>query len=146
MKHKHNAGFSLIEILVAIVLLGAIVVPTCTSLVMSVRMNARTEEMLQAQLAVSSAVEILMAEGIDPDRVRTEADAKDYDWIEVNINGVKDWADQLPEVSVKTKKGKTVTVNNEETVLYYEVTVADNENLVSVTTFIRADAEEGGTE
>ena len=64
MKHKGNGGFSLIECLVAIVLLGAMVVPTCTALVMSIKINDKTDQMLQAQLAVSSAVEILMAEGI----------------------------------------------------------------------------------
>ena len=64
MKNKHNAGFSLIEVLVAIALLGIIVVPTCSGLLLSIRMNAKTEELMQSQLAVSSAVETLMAEGI----------------------------------------------------------------------------------
>ena len=64
MDNKHNAGFSLIEVLVAIVILAAIVVPTCSSLVISHRMNAKTEQLMQAQLDVSSAVETLMAEGI----------------------------------------------------------------------------------
>ena len=64
MKQNRNGGYSLIEILLAIVLLGAIMVPTCTSLVMSIKINDRTDEMMQAQLAVSSAVETLMAEGI----------------------------------------------------------------------------------
>lgn len=64
MKHKHNAGFTLIEVLVAITLLGIIVVPTCSGLLLSIRMNAKTEELMQSQLAVSSAVETLMAEGI----------------------------------------------------------------------------------
>lgn len=63
MKQRYNEGFSLIESLVAIVLLGALVVPICTSLIMSHRINAKTEQMLQDQLAVSSAVETLMAEG-----------------------------------------------------------------------------------
>ena len=50
MKNKYNAGFSLIEVLVAIVILAAIVIPTCSSLVLSHRMNAKTEELMQAQL------------------------------------------------------------------------------------------------
>lgn len=69
---KRNGGFSLIETLVSIVILGAMVVPTCTALVMTVKLNDKTEKMLQAQLAVSSTVETLMAEGIsgeiDPER------------------------------------------------------------------------------
>lgn len=60
MRHsKHNGGFSLIEILVAMVLLGLIVVPITSSLLVSHRINAKTEQLLQAQLAVSSAAEIL---------------------------------------------------------------------------------------
>ena len=61
---KHNEGFSLVETLVAITVLAIIVVPTCTSMVMSVRMNAKAKTLMQAELAVSSAVETLMAEGI----------------------------------------------------------------------------------
>lgn len=64
MKPKHNEGFSLVEIMVAIALLGLLVVPTCTSLLMAIQINTRTDDMRQAQLAVSSAVETLMAEGI----------------------------------------------------------------------------------
>lgn len=62
---KNNGGFSLIEVLVAIVILAAVVIPTCSALVMSHRLNAETDKLMKAQLAVSSAVETLMAEGID---------------------------------------------------------------------------------
>lgn len=47
MKQNRNGGYSLIEILLAIVLLGAIMVPTCTSLVMSIKINDRTDEIMQ---------------------------------------------------------------------------------------------------
>lgn len=141
MKQKHNAGFSLIEILVAIVLLGAIVVPTCTSLVMSVRMNARTEEMMQAQLAVSSAVETLMAEGIDPDRVKTYPNGESYGWVKVTINGVEETIDQFPELTINAVAG-----TDDSEVPYYQVTVTDNEGLVSVTTYIRADTTPAPTD
>ena len=73
MKNKHDQGFSLVEILVAIVILTAFVVPTCSALVMTARMNEKTDDLMKAQLAVSSAVETLMAEGIpekdDPDGI-----------------------------------------------------------------------------
>ena len=55
-KHNSTAGFSLIEVLVAITILGLVVVPIGSSLVLSFRLNARSEQMLQAQLAVSGAV------------------------------------------------------------------------------------------
>lgn len=64
MKKAKNGGYSLVEVLVAIALLAIITIPTYTCLVLSVRLNAKTDEMLKAQLAVSSAVETLMAEGI----------------------------------------------------------------------------------
>ena len=46
-------------------ILALVVVPLCTGLVMSVRMNAKADALLQAQLAVSSEIEKLMATGID---------------------------------------------------------------------------------
>ena len=93
---KRNAGFSLIETLVSIVILGAMVVPTCTALVMSIRLNDKTEKMLQAQLAVSSAVETLMAEGFD---------------------GSEDYATRFPDVVILEKE----LVDN----AYYNLTIAD---------------------
>ncbi len=128
MKQDRNGGYSLVEILLAIVLLGAIMVPTCTSLVMSIKINDRTDEMMQAQLAVSSAVETLMAEGI------TGA-AEDYGWF--TPEGESQQVDRFPEVTIKTEK-----VESEP---YYIVTVTksveiENESreLASVTTYIRA--------
>lgn len=64
MKKKHNEGFSLVEVLVAIVILGIFVVPTCSSLILSFQMNQKTAQMLKAQQAVSSAVEELKATGV----------------------------------------------------------------------------------
>ena len=79
MKRKHNEGFTLVEMLVSIVILAAIVIPTCTSLVLSYRLNAKAREMMQAQLAVSSAVETLMAKGITDEYVTslTKVEAED---------------------------------------------------------------------
>ena len=64
MKKKHNEGFSLVEVLIAIVILGIFVVPTCSALVMTFQMNQKTAQMVKAQQAVSSAVEELKAKGI----------------------------------------------------------------------------------
>ena len=111
MKPKNNGGFSLIDVLVAIALLGILVVPTCTSLLFSVRMNNRAEEILQAQLAVSSAVETLMAEG---------------------IGGLSEDYSHLSDVEVTVEKTDEVT--------FYKVTVTSTEiDSVSVTTHIRHD-------
>ena len=70
MKNKNDQGFSLIEILMAIVILTAIVVPTCSALVMTNEMNNRSDELMKAQLAASSAVETLMAKGIKEETIK----------------------------------------------------------------------------
>ena len=111
MKQKNNAGFSLVEVLVAIVLLGAIVVPTCTGLVLSVRLNEKSKDMMQAQLAVSSSVETLMASGISETLAASCA---------------------VGEITIEYQNPNC-----------YTVTVADKQDLVKVTTTIRA--AEGGS-
>ena len=72
MKNRHNEGFSLVETLVSITILALIVIPVCSGLIMSFRMNAKTNSLMQAQLAVSSAAETLLAEGIDESVVCTK--------------------------------------------------------------------------
>lgn len=126
MKHKFNAGFSLIEVLVAIVVLGAFVVPTCASLVLSARMNAKTESLMQAQLAVSSAVETLMAEGIDPDLITNKYADDEYGIV---LDSDNKEIDNYPTVKV---------IIDEDNSQYYSITVSDNDGLVTVTTTIRA--------
>ena len=116
MRQKNNAGFSLIEVVVAIAILAIVVIPVCSSMVLSARMNAKAEATLQARVAVSSAVEILMAEGVS-------AESANYA------------EDRFPNVTVQT-------VLNSETSTSYLVTVFDGSNqeesLVTVTTQIRA--------
>ena len=91
MKQDRKGGYSLVEILLAIVLLGAIMVPTCTSLVMSIKINDRTDEMMQAQLAVSSAVETLMAEGIYMDGSNTNANKDRFANVEIIVEDEGDY-------------------------------------------------------
>ena len=116
---KRNGGFSLIETLISIVILGAMVVPTCTALVMSIRLNDKTEKMLQAQLAVSSAVETLMAEGVTVKSHEAQDGnyPNEYDFSDVDV--IVHVAGSSPEV-------------------FYAVTVSSEDGEVSVTTTIRA--------
>lgn len=129
MKRKHNEGFTLVELLISMVILAAIVLPTCTSLVLSYRMNAKTEKMMQAQLAVSSTVETLMAEGIDANRAAA---------VIQNSDGVYDFAWDSEKSKIDDYPGVEIIVAaGDENGAYYSVTVTDDEKLVTVTTHIR---------
>ena len=103
------------ETLVAMAILAGIVLPICTSMLLSIRMNAKAEQLLRDQIAVSSAVETLLAEGIDPE---------------------ENYQDVFSGVTVATEP---VLV---EDAIYYNVEVSCGE--VTVTTCIRARGEEGG--
>lgn len=121
---KGNAGFTLVEVLVAISVLGIVTAALGGSLVMAHRINGRSEQIIDARLAVSSAVETLMAEGIDGSK------------IENGMYNPMDGGDPvLPD-------GVTVTVLNApdhtDPTDCYQVTVECQG--VSVTTFIRSSA------
>lgn len=137
MKRK-DAGFSLVEVLVSIVLLAGIVIPICTSLVMCVRMNAKTDALLQAQLAVSSEVEKLMATGINWESLK-ESEEK-------AITTAESGADVL----TFARGNVIIAIETAADTSYYNVTVSydddlenDGEYLVSVETAIRAVSGEG---
>ena len=114
MKGKQNGGFTLVEVLVAMAILTSIVIPVCSSLVLSTRIDAKAEAVLQARLAVSSALETMMAEGIDPERIN---------------DGNYDLDGDHQEVYIK--------VGNENDTPYYNVEVSDPNGLVTMTTCIR---------
>lgn len=116
MNRKQNEGSSLIEVLVAIALLGLIAASTAAGLVLSHRLNARSEELLQAQLRLSSCLEILRAEGIDPDRINAESGIPLYP------------VDTLENITVKTERVAGET-------LYY-VTVTDDVTGETICTWI----------
>lgn len=141
MNKKNNAGFSLVEVLVAIVILGILSAPVCTSLVLSTRMNVKATELLEAQLAVSSAVETLMAEGIQLGTEPTSDDPiEKYDWEEVEGEDV----DRFPAATVTLIPQFDDAGNH---LPYYQVTVtssAEETKSVSITTYIRENVG-GGT-
>lgn len=62
--HNRTAGFSLIEVVVGIALLGLVTAPVCASLILSVRLNGHAQALMNARLQASGVVETLLAEGI----------------------------------------------------------------------------------
>ena len=119
MKEKNNGGFSLVEVLLAMMILAAIVIPVCSGILLSVRMDTRANDVLQARVAVSSAVETLMAQGITHE-------SAEYDIVEET--------DLFPDVSIETK----AEPEGADPASCYLVTVKDAKSLVTVTTKIHA--------
>ena len=117
---ERTAGFTLLEVVVAIAILGLVSAPICSSLILAGRINAHSQVVMEAHLNVRTAVEILMQDGVTAENpTYRESD--------------------FPDVTIKTEKvdGKP----------YYHVTVSDKrtEPLVTVETDIRAVPEGGGT-
>ncbi len=130
---RNNAGSSLVEIVVATAIMGILVSAVCTSLMFGLRLNEKTDAQLKAQLAVSSTVETLMAEGISDPTVDYSTED-----VTVTITEQKDGETPLPyyQVIVSSKQGRTETVitkneDDEETTEEVFVPIA------SVTTYIR---------
>lgn len=119
---ERTAGFSLLEVVVAIAIIGLISAPICSSLILAGRINAHSQAVMEAHLNVRTAVETLMKDG-----VTAKSDEDEYR------------KNDFPNVKIETKKvdGKP----------YYHVTVKDRhtEPLVKVETDIRAVPEGGGT-
>lgn len=116
---ERTAGFSLLEVVVAIAIIGLISAPICTSLILAGRINAHSQAVMEAHLNVRTAVETLMKDGIT-------AESADY------------CAEKFPNVTVEMVKDSKNP--------YYHVTVSDKhtEPLVKVETDIRAVSPEGG--
>lgn len=117
---ERTAGFTLLEVVVAIAILGLVSAPICSSLILAGRINAHSQVVMEAHLNVRTAVEILMQDGV----TAASSAYRESDF---------------PDVTIKTEKvdGKP----------YYHVTVSDKrtEPLVTVETDIRAVPEGGGT-
>ena len=117
---ERTAGFSLLEVVVAIAILGLVSAPICSSLILAGRINAHSQAVMEAHLNVRTAVEILMQDGVT-------AESENYR------------EDKFPDVTIETEKvvGKP----------YYHVTVSDKHTeppLVTVETYVRAVPEGGG--
>ena len=143
MKNKNDQGFSLIEILVAIVILAAFVVPTCSALVLSAQMTEKTNDLMKAHLAVSSAVETLMAEGIP---AGITSPIQDYGVTSREVEVPNDEGEGTHRETVKTDRFPLVVIEVVPIAdkLWYSVTVTSNDRLIEVKTSVRAVKASGG--
>jgi len=122
------AGFSLIEVIVGIAVLGLVTIPLCASLILSIRMNHHSRDLMQARLAASGMVETLMESGIDTTNEALFTPAGEKRWVMTDSH--------LPE-------GVDVQAEQTESGLWYTVTVTGtvNSQTVELATSIR---REGG--
>ena len=102
------AGFSLVEVLVTIAILGLITVPVTSSLLVAHRLSVSGDDLLQDRLAVSSTIEALMSTGITDEYATAHAIEQD---------------------------GVVVVVQKKDEEAAYEVTVTSGK--VAVVTYIR---------
>lgn len=116
---ERTAGFSLLEVVVAIAIIGLISAPICSSLILAGRINAHSQAVMEAHLNVRTAVETLMKDGV----TKTDTAYRKNDFSNVTIITEKDGDNP-----------------------YYRVTVKDKhtEPLVTVNTYVRAVSPEGG--
>ena len=90
---RNNEGFTLIEVLISILILGLLVMPVCSSLLVTVRVNEQSEDFLRARLAVSSAMETMLAEGIKPE---TDYETLDTETLDYTVTRATENGEELP--------------------------------------------------
>ena len=131
-KRRNNRidGFSLLEVVVGIALLGLVTVPICASLILSVRLNAHSHALMNARLQAASAVETLLAEGIHaPGENGWEREGESDPWVkEDEALGVKMMAEEVKDDGVVKYYAVSVTA---------EAGGAGNRESVTITTSVR---------
>ena len=114
-KYNQTEGFSLVEVMVSIAILGFVAVPMFTGLLFSYRLNQRSDEKLQAQLAVSNAVETIMAEGFNEawyDENEGCSDELHYHkrFSDIKVSGTKNSGEAAYAITVKSETFSDICV------------------------------------
>ena len=123
-KHNQTDGFSLVEVIVAITILGIVVVPMMSGLLFSYRLNLHSDEKMQAQLAVSSAVETIMAEGFNDAWYDSTEQASDTHYYHKRFPDVKIIGAVDPSTAYKlTVTAKDMSPNAEANALLSDISV-----------------------
>ena len=109
---KGTAGSTLVEVVVAIAILGLVTAPICSSMLVAARINARSRDVMTAQLQLSSAVEQLMAEGIEKKVVEGEPEyhlPEGVHGVEIDVDE-ENSGEQYCHITVTSKLVDTVSV------------------------------------
>ena len=147
---RNKQGSSLLEVVVAIAVLGLMVAPVCSSLVLSHRLNAEAEKVLEARLLLESTVEQLMGEGIDKNKIKVVNSENYYEVEYAQEAGVKIRTDSIPErIEQEQEKNEDGTLKFDEynipvmrevpIELWYNVTVSIDD--IEIKTVIKAAPE-----
>lgn len=91
-KFMDCCGAALLEVMISIAMLGLLLMPICSGIVMSQRINVRSDQILKARLAVSSAVETIMAVGVKDYIATDELDVQFVDegaYLEITVTHKK---------------------------------------------------------
>lgn len=110
---KKNDGYTLLEVVVSMLVLAIIAAPIGSAFVVSARVNAYADKVFQARLAVSSAAEQLMAEGVEVDGSNLDVTAKngfDVNVVNVMLTTTAPALNNLYEVTITSKDVDTVKV------------------------------------
>lgn len=114
---QRTAGFTLVEIIVAIAIMGLVSAPICASLVLAGRLNARGRAVMEAELNVRSAVETLMEAGVQNPvqtfsnvKVVAEKDNPDDPYYKVTVSdAVEDGTEPLITVETYIRAAEAST-------------------------------------
>lgn len=106
---KKNDGYTLLEVVVSMLVLAIIAAPIGSAFVVSARVNAYADKVFQARLAVSSAAEQLMAEGVEVDRDNNVTNNLGNLNVTATANDVI-VVDDLYEVTITSEDVDTVSV------------------------------------
>ncbi len=107
-KLRERCGSTLLEVVVSIALLGLLVVPISSGIITALRINEKSDDMMQARLAVSSAAETVMAVGIEHVNDTFEGVALSVPVFEDGCRTLTVQSEEFPEIFVE------ISVRSEE--------------------------------
>ena len=88
-KFKDRCGAALLEVIISIAILGLLTVPVSSGIMMSLHINEKSDDVMQARLAVSSAVETIMAVGVETYKPEN-ADSFTLNGTKIKVHGLSD--------------------------------------------------------